>query len=323
MERISVGSDGTQADGDSAGASITTDGGRIVFSSTATNLGSGNAGGAQKIYVRDQRARQTRPMSSIAGSLQSPVISGDGQYAAFSGLIQRDTKVFLSRAGIGDTIGINHSGLSSGQPSLSWDARYIAQVGTYGRPPTRQIIEVIDWRANTYETVREFEHTLPARPSISGDGEYVAYDDREEQDVWLWNRTDGTTSDPIEGQGKAASLVQLSKDGRKVVYRSGADTYVYDVSSDMEQVVPNVRGLAIDPTGTYLLYAPSDTSGPAPLTLRDLRNGTEEVVSTQPATAERDAVSAGGRDVVFESAADDVVSGDSNGKVDVFVRRFF
>ncbi|WP_419995821.1 hypothetical protein [Streptomyces boninensis] len=325
MERISVGIDGAQADGDSAHASIATDGSRIAFSSKATSLGSGIASTDDKVYVRDQRARLTRHMGSIGAYLQPPVISGDGQYAAFAGLIQRDTTNFLSRAGIGDTIGIVHSGHSADQPSLSADGSYIAQVGKFTRPlgVNRQVIEVVDWHTNTKETVAEFEHRLEARPSISGDGEYVAYQDAQAHDVWLWNRTDGTTSDPIEGQGKEASLVQLSDDGRKVVYVSGSDTHVYDVAADTEQVVPNVRGLAIDPTGRYLLHAPAGTTGPAPLALRDLRSGTDEVVSSGPATAVVDSVSAGGRDVAFASAADDIVPGDTNGKADIFVRRFF
>jgi hypothetical protein len=322
IERISVAADGTQGDGDSAGATITTDGRRIAFSSLAKNLTPANPVTWERIFVRDQRTSQTTLMSTNTPPIQRPVISGDGQYVALWGLLFRDTKAFLSQVSSGSTIGINCSGLSCSQPSLSADGRYIAHVATFSRPPSRQTVEVIDWQADTKETVAEFEHTLPSRPSISGDGEYVAYQDAEAQDVWLWNRTDGTTSDPIEGPSRAATLVQLSKDGSKVVYLSGSDTHVYDVSADTDQLVPNVRGVAIDPTGHYLLYAPHDTSGPS-LVLRDLEAGTDEIVSSRPASAGTDAVSAGGRDVVFQSTADDLVPGDTNGTSDVFVRRFY
>ncbi|MFE6282001.1 hypothetical protein [Streptomyces sp. NPDC057877] len=324
VELISLATDGTQADGDSDGASITADGRRVAFLSLATNLGGSSSSGTHKqVYVRDRRTSQTAPMSSITSAIRPPVISGDGQYAAHWGQLLRDTKVFLSQVGTGRTIGINCSGLSCGQPSLSADGRYIANVATHGRPATRQTVEVADWQANTTELVAEFFHTSPARPSISADGEYVAYQDGAAQDVWLWNRTDGTTSDPIEGPATAATLVQLSQDGRKVVYLAGSDTHVYDVASDTDQLVPDVRGVAIDPTGTYLLYAPSGTSGPSPLTLRDLRTGTDEVVSAQPATAETGSVTAGGRDVVFQSTADDIVPGDTNGRSDAFVRSLY
>ncbi|WP_319363762.1 hypothetical protein [Streptomyces scabiei] len=78
--------------------------------------------------------------------------------------------------------------------------------------------------------------------------------------------------------------------------------------------------MAIDPTGRHLLYSPHDTSGPS-LVLRDLETGSDETVSTRPATAGTDAVGAGGREVVFHSTADDIVPGDTNGEQDVFLRR--
>ncbi|MFE0105251.1 hypothetical protein [Streptomyces sp. NPDC059009] len=322
VERISVADDGTQADADSAGASITPDGRRIVFLSSATNLTPDNPTGGKRVFVRDQRTGQTKQMRSNYSPLGAPVISGDGQYAAHWAQLFRDTKVFLAQVSSGSVIGINCSGLSCSQPSLSADGRYIAQVATFNRPPSRQHIEVLDWHADTKVTVAEFDHTASSRPSMSGDGRRVAYQDGQTKDVFVWDRTTGTSSGPIEGPAKEATLVQLSKDGSKAVYLSGTDTYVYDVGAGTAQLVPNVRGVAIDPTGRYLLHAPGGTSGPS-LSLRDLPAGTDETVSNQPASAETDAVSTGGRDVVFQSTADDIVPGDTNGKSDVFVRRFY
>ncbi|WP_327350686.1 hypothetical protein [Streptomyces sp. NBC_01304] len=322
VERISVASDGTQGDGDSTGGTITTDGRRIAFSSLAQNLTPDNPGTSQRVFVRDRRTSQTTLMRTLTPPIQRPVISGDGQYVALYGLLFRDTKSFLSQVSSGSTIGINCSGLSCSQPSLSADGRYLAQVATSGRPATRQLIEVRDWQADTTQTVAEFGHTATSRPSISGDGRFVAYQDGKAEDVFVWDRTDDTSFGPIEGPSTAATVVQISKDGSKVVYLSGSDTYVFDERAESAQLVPNVRGVAIDPTGRYLLYAPNDTTGPS-LILRDLRTGTDEIVSNQPATAGTDAVSADGRDVVFQSAADDIVPGDTNGKSDVFVRRFY
>ncbi len=322
VERISVATDGTQGDGDSAGATITANGRRIAFASSAKNLAPATPATGQRVFVRDQRTSQTTLMSTLTPPIQPPVISGDGQYVALWGLLQRDTTTFLSRVSSASTIGINCSGLSCSQPSLSTDGRYIAQVATFSRPPSRQRIEVQDWQANHTQTVTEFGHTVSARPSISGDGRFVAYQDGQAEDVFVWDQTDDTSADPIEGPAKAATLVQISKDGSKIVYISGSDTYVQDERSGADQLVPNVRGVAIDPTGRYLLYAPHDTNGPS-LTLRDLETGTDEIVSNQPASAGTDAVSAGGRDVVFHSTADDIVPGDTNGKSDVFVRHLY
>ncbi|MQL61312.1 hypothetical protein F6Q10_01310 [Streptomyces vinaceus] len=56
---------------------------------------------------------------------------------------------------------------------------------------------------------------------------------------------------------------------------------------------------------------------------RRLRTGTHETVTDKPTTAGPDAGGAGGRDVVFHSAADSIVPGDTNGTSDIFVRRFY
>ncbi|MFI1869184.1 hypothetical protein [Streptomyces jumonjinensis] len=170
------------------------------------------------------------------------------------------------------------------------------------------------------QTIDVIHNTASSRPSISNDGTRLAYQDGGERDVFLWDWADNTAAGPIEGPGKAAELVQLSDDGSKVVYRSGPDTYVHDTASGTALPVPGVRGVAIDPTGRYLLHTPSGTTGPAPLTLRDLETGTDETVTDRPASAGIDAVSTGGRHVVFESAAEDIVPGDTNGKTDIFLR---
>lgn len=322
VERISVADDGTQGAGGSTGASITPDGSRIVYASTSSVLVPGGSTN-KRVYVRDQRSRHTMRMPNSYPPLGPPVISGDGQYTVHWAWLFKDTKSILDLVDRDAWGGVACGGLTCSEPSINADGRYIAQVSEGGgRPVTWANVEVVDQRGGT-EMIAEGQPGQFARPSISDDGQYVAYEDREAHDVWLWNSTDGTTSDPIEGQGKEATLVQLSGNGNKVGYRSGADTHVYDVAADTDQVVPNTRGLAIDPSGRYLLYAPGDTTGPAPLKLRDLRTGTDEVVSDQPATAEPDAISAGGRDVVFQSAADGIVPGDTNAVNDIFVRHFF
>ncbi|MEV0440787.1 hypothetical protein AB0I46_17745 [Streptomyces spectabilis] len=319
VERITVAGDGTQADGNSSGASITPDGRHVVFSSSAKNLTPDAPEPGDLTYVRDQRTSQTKRIGSLS-PLQPPVISGDGEHVAYPVQWVNNVRIRQYQVSTGATVSANCSAYSCNQPSLSTDARHIALVI---RKPSAsgQRIEVHDWDTGTKQTLADFSHTQPSDPSISGDGRHVAYQDGKAQDVFVWDRTGTTAAGPIEGPSKAATLVQLSDDGNKVVYLSGSDTYVHDVSAGTAQLVPNARGVAIDPTGRYLLYAPHDTTGPS-LVLRDLRTGTDEIVAHQPASARPDAVSADGRDVVFQSTADDIVPGDTNGKSDVFVRHF-
>lgn len=317
VERISVAADGTQGGDDSQDASITPDGHRVVFSSSAANLTPDQATGEPKVFVRDRQTQQTKRIGYLT-TLAPPVISGDGEYTAYPVKWITNVRVRQYQVGSGRTISANCL-YSCDQPSFSRDGRYLALVASVGRPATSQRIEVQDLNGPTV-TVATLGHTQPARPSISGDGRYVAYQDAGTGDVFVWDRTSGTTSDPISGP-QGAALVQLSDDGSKVVYLSGADTYVHDVPSDTDQVVPNARGVAVDPTGHYLLYAPQGTTGPS-LALRDLRTGTDRTVSDKPASAGAHAVSADGRDVVFQSAAGGIVPGDANGKSQVFVRHF-
>ncbi|GAA2070609.1 hypothetical protein GCM10009801_21490 [Streptomyces albiaxialis] len=322
IERISVASDGTQADDKSADASISADGRRVVFSSSAKNLTADTPSTGDKVYVRDRRSSQTTRMGYLAPT-RPPVISGNGEYISYSHVWMDNVRIRQYEVSTGRSISGNCSLFSCSQPSLSTDGGLIAQISVSYRQQTYgQRVEVEERRTGTLKTVATFAHTKPAGPSLSSDGRYLAYQDAEAGDVFVHDRTDGTTSAPIEGPSKEASLVQLSGNGTKAVYLSGGDTYVHDLATGTAQHLPGVRGVAIDPTGRYLLYAPGGTTGPS-LVLRDLRTNTDETVATQPATAGPGAVSADGRDVVFHSAADDLVPDDTNGTPDVFVRRLY
>ncbi|MFD5558216.1 TolB family protein [Streptomyces sp. NPDC127068] len=309
VERISVATD----EGYGA-ASITPDGRSIVF----TSLKNGPAQGGNTVYVRDRQAGQTRTEPLSEG--WTPAISGDGRQVAANAPRQGMTAERIQQ----HSLDLGLLPVTCGrcnQPSLSADGRHLA-FGLLLHPPLNRHVVVAD-RNGGSETIAVLNTSAPARPSISGDGRYVAYQDLayRTEGVYLWDRTTGTTSGPLEGASTSASLVQLSDDGSKVVYLSGSDTYVHDVASGHAQRVANVQGVAIDPTGRHLLYVPNGTGGPS-LVLRDLQTGADETVSDQPATAEADSVSADGRDVVFQSAADGIVPGDTNGTSDVFVRRF-
>ncbi|WP_246260462.1 hypothetical protein [Streptomyces typhae] len=311
VERISVATD----EGYGA-ASITPDGRSVVFKSLKdVPQQSGN-----EVYVRDRRAGQTRTEPLVEG--WTPAISGDGKQVAASAPAQGMTAQRIRQHSLDLGMLPDRCGHCN-EPSLSADGRYLA-FGYLRLPERYRNVAVAD-RNGGFDTVASLSSSAAARPSISGDGRYVAYQGatyQREDGVHLWDRTTGTTTGPLEGPSKGGTLVQLSDNGSKVVYLSDGGTYVHDVSSGDAHLVPNAEGVAIDPTGRYLLYVPKGTSGPS-LVLRDLQTGADETVSDQPATADADSVSAGGRDVVFQSAADNIVPGDTNGKPDVFVRRFF
>ncbi|GGK39704.1 hypothetical protein GCM10010124_35440 [Pilimelia terevasa] len=150
--------------------------------------------------------------------------------------------------------------------------------------------------------------------ALAGTGRLVAFtaeaanlvpgDTNGHQDAFVRDRRTGTTRrvsvSGTGGQADGASRnVALSRDGRYVAFTSEATNLV-----------------------------PGDTNGVADVFLHDRRTGATARVSVSGAGAQGDGasavatgrVSADGRYVAFSSAAGNLVSGDTNGAEDVFVR---
>ncbi|MFB6892246.1 hypothetical protein ACFCX4_23380 [Kitasatospora sp. NPDC056327] len=317
IERVSVAADGTEGNGDSSEVSITPAGHRIVFSSRSNNLVPGNTATGKWVFVRDLTTGQNRQFGG--GAVAPPVLSGDGEVVAYLAPRFANTAFYQEHLTRRWTTAYTCS-LFTCEATMGENENRQAYSVKFRPPEQNQRVEVRSPDTGALQTVDIIHNLAAIRPSISGDGTRLAYQDGGEHDVFLWDWADNTAAGPIEGPGRAAELVQLSDNGGKVVYLSGADTYVHDVASGAALLVPGVKGVAIDPTGRYLLHTLSDATGPAPLTLRDLETGTDETVTDRPATAGIDTVSAGGRQVVFRSTADDLVPGDTNGKADIFLR---
>lgn len=103
-ERVSVASDGTQANGDSTSwyLSLSSDGRFVAFSSRASNLMSGDTNGSEDVFVRDRVAGVTERVSVASDGAEAnsyssafPSISSDGRLVAFesvaSNLVPGDT----------------------------------------------------------------------------------------------------------------------------------------------------------------------------------------------------------------------------------------
>jgi len=89
-ERISVDSQGNEADGRSDSASLSADGRYVAFSSEATNLVPGDQNGEWDVFVRDRISGTTERVSVDSSGKESdgrsvtPSISSDGRYVAFT-----------------------------------------------------------------------------------------------------------------------------------------------------------------------------------------------------------------------------------------------
>ncbi|GLZ31919.1 hypothetical protein Lesp02_41070 [Lentzea sp. NBRC 105346] len=145
-------------------------------------------------------------------------------------------------------------------------------------------------------------------PAISADGRYVAFvssatnlvagDTNGVDDVFLTDMWTGRVRRVSGGDGPAYGSPALSADGRYVAFRSDATTLV-----------------------------PGDTNGVADVFVRDMESGVTTRVSVAADGTQGDklvhhgiAMSASGQFVVFPSAATNLVPGDTNGSVDMFVK---
>src|SRR5439155_853313 len=100
-ERVSDDTLGVQGNTDSFGPSISADGRYVAFDSVASNLVNGDTNGCKDVFVRDRQSGTTERVSvdslGVQGNYhsQSPSISADGRYVAFtsiaSNLVSGDT----------------------------------------------------------------------------------------------------------------------------------------------------------------------------------------------------------------------------------------
>ncbi len=148
-------------------------------------------------------------------------------------------------------------------------------------------------------------------PAISADGRFVAFvseasnlvsgDSNGQSDVFAHDRQTGATE-------------RVSVDGAA----SQADG-----SSGEPAISADGRFVAFESTASNLV--PGDANGQSDVFVRDRQAGATERVSVDSAGGQADsessepAISADGRFVAFASAASNLVSGDTNGKSDVFV----
>lgn len=88
-ERVSVASDGTQANENSPDAALSADGKMVAFCSLASNLVAGDDNNANDLFVHDRQTGETYRAAavvendSIYADCEDPALSADGRYVAF------------------------------------------------------------------------------------------------------------------------------------------------------------------------------------------------------------------------------------------------
>ena len=341
-QRVSIATGGGQGNEDSYRPALSLDGRFVAFWSLATNLVSGDTNGHIDIFLHDRQSLTTELVSvSSGGALGNgdsvqPALSADVRFVAFtsqaSNLVPGDGNgtydVFVRdrTAGTTELVSSATNGtLGNGQseePSISADGRYVAFRSissnlVAGDSNDSYDIFVRDRLNGTTECISValgggVGNADSGWPSISADGRYVAFwsnasnlvsgDTNQASDVFVRDRQAGTTerisvsSGGVQGTN-SSDRPSMSADGRYIAFISTAHNLV-----------------------------PGDTTTFPDVFLRDRLSGTTEMVSLSSGgtlpndMSEESAISADGRHVAFYSKATNLVSGDTNGYEDAFVR---
>jgi Tol biopolymer transport system component len=283
--RVSVTNAERQSNRDSYQGTISTGGRYIAFSSSASNLVAGDTNGRQDVFVRDRLAGTTRRVSVSSAQAEA---SSD-----------------------------------STQPSISGNGRYVAFSSDAsnlvpGDLSGQADIFVRDLHAGTTRRISLGLGGAEAAgssysPEISADGKYVAFASTAD------NLVLGTTNGYID--------VFLCELATGTIWQASAGPIA---TSDDNSYSP-----AISANGRYVTYASrttnlvaGDTNGLADLFSFDRVTGAIQRLSLGAGGAQANgesglsgsAMSADGRYVSFSSDASNLVSGDTNGVSDIFVR---
>ena len=340
--RVSTAADGSQGNNSSETPAISADGRYVVFLSYADNLVSGDTNGTADVFVKDLTTNSITRVSTAAdgsegnNSSETPAISADGRYVVF--LSYADNLVSDDTNGAADVFVKDLTTNSITRVSTAAD-------GSEGN--------------NSSET-----------PAISADGRYVVFlsyadnlvsdDTNGARDVFVKDLTTNsitrvsTAADGSEGNNSSGNAA-ISANGRYVVFWSFADNLVSDdtngardvfvkdlttnsitrvsTAADGSQANDYSANPGISADGRYVVFlsyaenlVSDDTNGTGDVFVKDLTTNSITRVSTTADgsggnnSSEAPAISADGHYVVFNSSADNLVSGDINGVPDVFVK---
>ncbi|WP_456389581.1 hypothetical protein [Profundibacter sp.] len=138
-ERVSVASDGSQANDFSYESNISSDGHFVAFTSGATNLVAGDTNGRRDIFVHDRTTDTTRRVSIATdgseadGNSEAPGLSADGRYVSFvstaTNLVAGNTDgladLFVHDLLTGETTQAGYAMSGTDGQTLSDDGRYV------------------------------------------------------------------------------------------------------------------------------------------------------------------------------------------------------
>lgn len=277
--RVSISSAGLQGNGPSGGAVVNSDGSYIAFSSNATNFAGGISTG--QVYLRDKLRGATELMSM--GGLGLP----NGR--ALAPAISDDGRFIAFQSFASNLV----SGDTNGADDIFVKDRVTGTV-------TRVSVSSSGAQGNGTS------HS----PAISGDGRYVAYasassglvsgDTNSRDDIFVHDRVTRTTTRAsvgttgVQADGHSSNP-SLDRTGSRVAFDSAASNLVSGADTN------RTTDVFVASRTRVLLRASQSSSG-----------------AEGNSSSRNPAISGNGTAVAYESRANNLVSGDTNGRSDVF-----
>ena len=361
--------------------SISGDGTLVAFQSAASNLvGNDGNGNVTDIFVHDRSAAMTTNITPTANNHSfSPSVSADGSVVVFmsratnlaagdTNSTERDIFLYdrtaqtteLITAG-GNRFSINPSTSADGN-TIAFQSRANNLVASDNNNDFNDIF-LFDRGADSTSLASIVSpypsnggNSSSGRGSIDDSGNLVAFesfasnivagDMNGEFDIFVRNRSTGTTQSLTAGGNGRSEYPAISGDGTAVVFLSRAtnlvagmsgfysDVLVHDlVTGNKELLTPGRNGSSSSPSisadGNLVVFAsrasnlviPDGNGTFSDIFLYNRTTGAiDNLTAGATGTSINPEISADGSTVVFVSNANDIVSGDNNGGVyDVFV----
>jgi subtilisin family serine protease len=343
VDRLSTTWAGVEGDADSGGASVSANGRYVAFASKAGNLVTGDTNNVSDVFVYD---RQTGAMQRVSvktdgqqGDLPSerPVISADGRVVAFQSqsdfgggdrytwhIYAHDMTTGVTSMVSGNTPGNNldanspyHSSDQSYYPSISADGRMVTYTCNWEYYEDHFVTGY--WDVFTYDRWTDTTVCFTSNANnnssgsvISANGRYVAFES------YASDLASGDTNGCLDVYVYDRQLKTFSRVSISTKWAQGnLDSYSPSISSDG-------RYVAFESLANNLVVGDNNTH--EDIFVRDRWANTLTRVNVSSSSAEADepsyapSLSADGRYVAFESYATNLVSGDTNACMDVFVR---
>jgi len=293
--RVSVASDGTQANGWSEAPAISADGSTIAYFSWADDLVPNDTNGLVDVFVYDVATKETTRVSVASDGTQSggpdgssvPAISGDGGTIVYhsnaTNLVPNDTNnvwdVFAYDVATATTIRVSVASDGTQADSDPWT--------NPGGPSSSD--PAISDDGGTIVYCSEATNLVPN--DTNGTADVFAYDVATATTTRVSVASDSTQADGL------SFFPAISGDGGTIVYYS-----------DAADLVPN------DTNGTADVFA-YDVATATTTRVSVASDGTQATGggSYQPA------ISGDGGTIVYYSGATNLVADDTNGEVDAFV----